>query len=118
MIDLVNRYVTWKPTQEDFLDSLVETFGSRLPGVTPEYVNITVRFYTYDQANPLANVTDRVIVQVHGNGKTKTELCDFDVLQISPGTAMSGTRKYYVGTEDKDGEQMSILVSTIIDGKE
>jgi hypothetical protein len=107
VLNLANQHISWKPTQVDFLDDLVGTFGNNnFPGsslVTPDYVNITIIFYTFDAAYPLANISDVFTIQVHGNGKTKTELCDFSVLSIKEGTAMEGTRFYYVGENENDG---------------
>jgi hypothetical protein len=42
------RYVLYKPTQKDYLNDLVEKFGRSVAGITPDHVNITVVFYTYD----------------------------------------------------------------------
>jgi hypothetical protein len=111
------RYMRYKPDQSIFLNDLEPTFGRLINGVNADnYVNITVFFYTYDKANPDAFVVDPVTLQIFGNGQKKSDLCDFNDLQIVANTAMSGTREYKVGEDMDDGWTFSFPVSTQIYG--
>jgi hypothetical protein len=59
-----------------------------------------------------------VTLEIFGNAKTKSDLCDFTVLQIAEGSAMTGVREYRLGEKEENGWNYPMLVSTLIAGKD
>jgi hypothetical protein len=110
-------YFDFKSDQQHYINSLSEMFGDYdSEGNLPDYVEIKIRFRTYDISSPdMIYADDDLVLCVYSNGELPSSFCDYGLLEIDPNTAMRGER-FYTVYDDGEINSQEIPMLTVIDG--
>jgi hypothetical protein len=112
-------YVSFKLSQEEYMNIVSQKFSQRMnTRDVPAETIVMIRFVHFNPASNKEPIIDTVELKIKGTTESKLDFCDLSVLNIDQESRMVAKHFYQVGTNQEDGWEKRIFVSTQLSGAE